>query len=57
MSGPKPDRENDELYDISRAHFHAPIERLIFVSIDGMVHKHGRTMSSLQDAGRRLLTA
>ena len=28
-----------------------PIERLIFGSIDGMVHKRGRTMYGLQDAG------
>ena len=53
--GPKPERECDELVceflDISRAHFHAPIVRLIFVSIDGMVHKLWRTMYGLQDAG------
>ena len=54
-SGPKPEREDDELVceflGISRAQFHAPIERLIFVSIDGMVHMLGRTMYGLQDVG------
>ena len=53
-SGPKSVRDEDDLVceflDISRAHFHAPIERLIFVSVDGMVHKRGRTTCGLQDA-------
>ena len=53
-SGAKAEREDDEMVceviEISRTHFQAPIERLIFVSIDGMVHKLGRTMYALQDA-------
>ena len=55
MSGPKPKREDDEVVceflDISRARFHAPIERLFFVSIRGMVHKLGWTIYGLHDAG------
>ena len=39
-----------EFLDIARAHFHVPIERLVFISIDGMAYKFGRTMCGLQDA-------
>ena len=55
MSGPQLEREDDELvcecHDISRAHCHAPVERLIFVSNDGVVHKPWRTMYGMQGPG------
>ena len=55
MSGPTPTCEEDDLFceflDISSAHILAPIERLVSVSTDGMVHKLGQTMCGLQGAG------
>ena len=55
MFGPKPESEDDdhfcEFRDVSRAHFHALIERNVFVRIDGEVYPLGRTTYGLQDAG------
>ena len=41
MTGTRPEKADDEevlmLLDISRAHLHSPIKRVVLVKIDGLV--------------------
>ena len=39
------------LLDISRAHFHSPLARAVFVTIDGKVYKLLKVMYGPRDAG------
>eukprot|EP00959_Pyramimonas_sp_CCMP1952_P369819 7745706-Pyramimonas_sp.AAC.1 len=55
MTGPRPENPNDEevlmLLDISRAHLHSPLNRVVFVKIDGQVYRLLKAMYGLRDAG------
>ena len=39
------------LLDISRAHLHSPLARVVFVTIDGKVYKLLKAMYGLRDVG------
>ena len=55
MTSPWSQVEGDDdvvmLLDISRAHLHPPLPRVVFVTIDGKVYKLVKAMYELRDAG------
>ena len=54
MTGPRSQIERDDtvmLWEISRAHFHLPLARVVFVTLDGKVYNLLKTMHGLRDAG------
>ena len=55
MTGPRSQVEGDDdvltLLDISRAHLHSPLARVVFVTINGSDYKLLRAMYGLRDAG------
>ena len=55
MTGARPESPMDErvlmLIDISRAHLHSPLDRDVFVRVDGVVYQLCKAMYGLRDAG------
>ena len=55
MTGPRSQVEGDDdvlmMLDISRTHLRSPLARVVFVTINGKVHKLPKAMYGLRDAG------
>ena len=55
MTGPRSQIEGDDdvllLLDISRAHLHSPLARVVFVTIDGKIYKLLEAMYGQRDVG------
>ena len=57
MTGTRSEIQGDDdvlmLLDFPRAHFHAPLPRIVFVTIDGKVYRLLKAMYGLKDAGMK----